>query len=66
MIALFWKLSADQQRDLMQYQWDNFKEKLDIPDEPKQAPTNHALEPEADQELVREMQLTPHSPRHTE
>ena len=32
--------------------------------EPKKATYDLELEPEADTELVREMQLTPHSPRH--
>ena len=44
MTELFWCFSTDSdkqvecQKKLMQYQWDNFKERLNIPPEPKQSP----------------------------
>ena len=33
---LFWELSVSEQAKLMQYQWDNYGEKLDLPPEPKE------------------------------
>jgi len=63
-LSLFWMLPSETQAKLMIYQWENFGTKLDIPEQPKQAPTNPEFEPEPDPELVRMMQEKPHSPRN--
>jgi len=59
MTAIFWLVDGSVRIALMQYQWDNFKEKLPIPNEPKQEPINTELEPEVDPELVRMMKQPP-------
>ena len=59
MTAIFWLVDRSVRIALMQYQWDNFKEKLPISNEPKQEPINTEFEPEVDPELVRMMQEKP-------
>ncbi len=66
MVAIFWLISQEARVKLMQYQWSQFKEKVDILEMPKQAPHDPELEPEVDPELVRDMKRPPHSPSRKE
>ena len=59
-LAIFWKVSQATRVQIIQFQWDNYKTKLSIPDEPKQEPINPDMEPEPDTELTRDMQKPPH------
>lgn len=58
-MELFWIVDQQTRVKLMEFQWFHFKKKLDVPDEPKQAPINPELEPEVDQELVKMMEQPP-------
>ena len=64
MTELFWIVPQETRIALMTYQWDHFKVKLNLPEEPKQEPHNPEYEPEVDPEIVREMEQKPHSPRY--
>jgi len=63
MAIIFWLIDDETKIALVNFQWEHFKTKLNIPDEPKQEGHKPELEPEPDPELVREMQKRPHSPR---
>ena len=39
-VPLFWRLTPEKQAKLMQYYWDNFGLRLEIPPEPKDIKTN--------------------------
>jgi len=42
---LFWNLSVETQAKLIQYQWDNFGSRINIPPEPKDIYIETSIEP---------------------
>ena len=55
--ALFWKLSPETQAALMQYQWDQYGEKLNIPPEPKEPV--HEIPIHVDEDIDKFMRQAP-------
>jgi len=67
MSELWWVISDEDKIVLANYQWNNYKERLDaINEKPPKTLTTYPLdaEPEVDPELVREMRQAPDSPRY--
>jgi hypothetical protein len=64
MTAIFWLVDQQTRIALLNYQWNNFKEKLEVP-EPKQDPIINAPDYSELSELsaIKEMSIPPRHPR---
>lgn len=65
-MEIFWMITQEERIALTQYQWEHYREKLNIPPEPAQPAAKEPPPEEASVEYVREMQQAPQHQRRVD